>query len=179
MREIERIETDRLVLRRPRTDDAESIFARYASNPEVMRLLGWPRHRSPAATRRFLEFSDTEWTRWPAGPYLIESRENGTLLGGTAFGFETPYRAQMGYVLAKDAWGKGYATEALRALTDVAAQIGLRRIYALCHTEHPASVRVLEKCGFIREGILRRHSIFPNLDTCKLCDVLCYALIIE
>src|SRR5512134_1638947 len=112
----ERVETDRLILRRPRLADAEAVFARYASDREVSRYMAWRLHESPDTTRLFLQFSDDEWTRWPAGPYLVESRADGRLLGGTGFAFETPYRASVGYVLAKDAWGRGFATEAMQSM---------------------------------------------------------------
>jgi RimJ/RimL family protein N-acetyltransferase len=174
----ERLETIRLILRRPRREDADAIFARYASDVEVTRRVGWPRHESVDASRGFVEMSDADWQRWPAGAYLVESRESGTLLGATGMGFETPYRAATGYVFAKDAWGHGYATEALGAIVGVARDVGVVRLYALCHAEHPASARVLEKCGFAREGVLRQYADFPNLGTVGPCDVLCYALIL-
>ena len=98
------------------------------------------------------------------------------MLGSTGFAFETPQRAATGYVFAKDAWGKGYATEAVRGVIEVARGIGVVRLYALCHPDNSASRRVLEKCGFAREGILRRHSEFPNLGPDGPCDVLCYAV---
>ena len=65
------IETARLALRQPGIDDALAMFERYASDPEVTRFLGWPRHRMVEDTRAFLRFSAEEWKRWPAGPYLI------------------------------------------------------------------------------------------------------------
>jgi ribosomal-protein-alanine N-acetyltransferase len=173
----ERIETPRLVLRRPRMDDAAAIFERYAGDADVVRFLGWPRHQSVAATTGFLAFSDSEWERWPAGPMLIESRADGRLLGGSGFGFETPHRASTGYVLAKDAWGQGYATETLAAVRDLAPRLGLQRLYALCHPDHRLSQRVLEKCGFTREARVRRHTEFPNLQPGVPADVLCYAAI--
>src|SRR5262249_641244 len=173
---FERVETPRLVLRKPVREDAEAIFARYASDPEVTRLLAWPRHTSVAATHAFLEFSDAEWARSPAGPYLVELRQDGSLLGSTGLAFETSDRAATGYVFAKDAWGKGYATKALQSVTEIERSAGVVRLYALCHTENPASRRVLEKCGFVREGVLPRHSKFPNLNQHELCDVFCYAL---
>jgi RimJ/RimL family protein N-acetyltransferase len=179
MKGPERINTARLVLRKPRPADAELVFARYSADPEVTRFLGWPRHRVLDETRAFLEFSDAEWQRWPMGPYLIESREDGQLLGGTGLAFETPFRAATGYVLAKDAWGAGYATEALDRIVALAGEFGLRRLYALCHPDHPASRRVLEKCAFTREGLLRRHSEFPNLRPGDPGDVLCYARVFE
>ncbi len=171
----ERLETARLLLRRPSLADAESVFSRYASDPDVTRFLGWPMHRSIEDTRRFLEFSELEWERWPAGPYLIESRDDRRLLGSTGLGFETPFRAATGYLLARDAWGLGYASEALQAIVALAPDIGVRRLYALCHPEQLASQRVLEKNGFDREGLLRCHSVFPNLKPGEPCDVLCYA----
>jgi ribosomal-protein-alanine N-acetyltransferase len=170
----ERVHTFRLVLRRPGIDDAAQIFARFAADPEVTRLLGWPTHRTVDDTRTFLELSDAEWRRWPAGPYLIDSREDGTLLGSTGLSFETPHRAATGYVLARAAWGRGYATEALRAIVEVARGVGVRRLYALCHPEHRPSWHVLEKAGFVREALMRAHSEFPNLAPGVPNDVLCY-----
>ncbi len=145
VRAPKRIETARLVLRRPVSSDAHDI---YASDPETTRFLGWPMHQSLADTRAFVRFSNAEWMRWPAGPYVVLSRGDESLLGATGLSFETPYRAATGCVLARDAWGQGYATEVLRAMVEAARAVGARRLYALCHTEHRASRRVLEKCGF-------------------------------
>ena len=113
----------------------------------MTRWLGWPRHTAIADTEGFLGFSESEWSRWPAGPYLIERRADGVLVGGTGFGFETPQRAQTGYVLARDAWGLGFATEALRAIVDLAPSLGLVRLHALCHAD---SCRVGPRPGQVR-----------------------------
>ena len=179
MKAPERFETDRLVLRRPRLDDADEVFARYAGDRDVSAYLAWQLHQSPDTTRRFLEFSDQEWQRWPAGPYLLESKADGTLLGGSGFAFETPYRASTGYVLAKDAWGKGFATEAVRGLVEVGRTLGIVRLYALCHVDHDKSARVLEKSGFAREGVLQRYLEFPNLAPGTPSDVYCYAKLLN
>lgn len=173
----ERIETERLVLRRPSFGDVEAIFTRYASDAEVTRYLSWPTHRSNADTRAFLESSDEEWNRWPAGPYLVLSRPDDRLLGGTGLAFETHFRAATGYVFAKDAWGRGHATEALQAMVELARGLGVRRLYALCHPDNRASSHVLEKCGFTLEATLRRYAEFPNLGPIGPCDTLCYALV--
>jgi RimJ/RimL family protein N-acetyltransferase len=175
----ERIETARLVLRRPRAGDAEAIFSRYASDPDATRYMSWPTHRAIEATRAFLAHSEAEWRAHPAGAYLIEGRAGGPLLGGTGVHFENPVRAATGYILARDAWGVGYATEALRAVVALAARLGVLRLQALCHLDHAASQRVLEKCGFTREGVLRRHTAFPNLGSDGPVDVLCYARIFD
>ena len=164
MKGPERFETSRLILRKPTLADAEAVFTRYASDREVTKYLGWPRHQSIDHTKAFLTLSDTEWSRWPVGPYLIESRSEHKLLGGTGLGFEAPSSAVTGYVLARDAWGNGYATEALTAVVDIAEGLGVVRLYALCHPDHPTSVRVLEKCGFRLEQRLEQFAEFPNLN---------------
>ncbi|MGB8698742.1 MAG: GNAT family N-acetyltransferase, partial [Thermosynechococcaceae cyanobacterium] len=175
MNGLETIETPRLLLRRPTKADTEAIFGTYASDPEATRFLCWSRHRSLEDTRRFLDFSDSEWHRWPVGPYLIELRETKKLMGSTGLSFETPACASTGYVLAKAAWGKGYATETLRAIVEIAQQVEITRLYALCHTEHSTSRHVLEKCGFVCEETLPGHTEFPNLGVVGPCDVVRYA----
>ena len=77
MKAPEFFETVRLVLERPRATDLEAIFIRYASDPDVTRFVAWPRHRSFADTKAFFAFSDAEWDRWPAGPYILRSRADG------------------------------------------------------------------------------------------------------
>jgi RimJ/RimL family protein N-acetyltransferase len=72
----------------------------------------------------FYACAKEEWARWPAGPYLILSRATGHLIGGTGFAFEEPHQAATWYVLAKDACGRGYATEALGAIVIVLAATG-------------------------------------------------------
>ena len=170
----ERLETERLVLRRPTLGDAEAVFRRYASDPAGTRYMSFPTHVSVEYARSFLEFCEAEWKRWPAGAYLIISRAEGTLLGSTGFSFETEFRATTGYILAADAWGRGLATEALRAVVALSPSLGIRRLQAYCHPDHRASQRVLEKGGFALEGTLRRHSVFPNLGP-EPQDALIYA----
>lgn len=189
MKAAERFESSRLVFKRPVVDDDRSMLERYAGDPEVTRYLSWPRHTSVADTRAFLGVCDDDWRRWPAGPYLIYSRygsrhgsrDGGELLGSTGLAFDSADRAATGYVLARDAWGKGYATEALQAMVGVARAVGVRHLYALCHPDHLTSARVLVKCGFQLEAIRPRHSEFPNLNPGQvtpgqLADVHSYAM---
>jgi RimJ/RimL family protein N-acetyltransferase len=171
------IETDRLLLRRPRASDAQAVFARYAADPAVTRFLGWRTHRSVVDTQLFLTCCDAEWQQSGIGPYLIQSREDGEILGSASLRLVSPQQAATGYLLAKDAWGQGYAPEALRAMRDLALRLGVIRLTAVCHPEHRASWRVMQKCGFTREGLLRAHAQFPNLAPGIASDVLCYAFV--
>lgn len=176
MKAPQHIQTDRLDLSRPLPEDAQAVFARYASDLDVTRYVGWPTHRLIDDTRFFLAFCESQWDASPAGPYLIRSRSTGDLLGSTGLSFDSPTEAMTGYVLAKDAWGHGYATEALTAMIDLARQLDLTRIYALCHPEHIASQRVLEKCSFTRDETFIKQFEFPNLQPGVLQDVACYAM---
>jgi ribosomal-protein-alanine N-acetyltransferase len=170
------IETVRLRLVRPTAADAGELFAGYASDAAVTEYLNWPRHRSLADTRAFLNWSDGEWERWPAGPFLVRSRETGALLGGTGLSFHTLDEAMTGYIFARDAWGHGYATETLAAMVALAWQLDVQWLFALCHPAHRASMRVLQKCGFVRDAGWNRPVEFPNLDPGRPQEVACFAL---
>lgn len=171
------LHTERLFLRRPHPSDAEAIFRRYASDPTVTRYMSWPTHGSVEETRGFIAWAEADWAQWPAGSYLVFLRDNPAhLLGGTGIHFSTSGQALTGYVFAQDAWGKGYATETLRAMATLAPAIGLRRLQVVCHVDHHASARVIEKCGFCFEGILPAHTLFPNLAPGVALDVRSYAL---
>jgi len=173
----ETIETARLLLRRPTRSNAQAIFYRYASDREVTRYLSWPTHRSIADTLAFITMSDDEWQRWPAGPYLVFAGDPpGSLVGGTGLFYKSSTRAVTGYAFAGDAWGRGYATEALESMIALARETGVERLEAICHAEHTPSAHVLEKCGFTREEIRREHFVFPNLKPQSKSDVFSYVL---
>jgi RimJ/RimL family protein N-acetyltransferase len=76
------------------------------------------------------------------------------------------HRAQVGYVVHKPYWGRGVATEAVREVTSMLEGLGgILRIWATCALDNPGSIRVLEKCGFEREGVLRNWVIYPAVGT--------------
>ena len=173
------IETARLVLRRPGAVDAPAVFARYAGDPLVTRYLGWRTHATVTETQVFLACCDAEWRQTGVGPYVIESRENGELLGSASLRMVSSQQAAAGYVLARDAWGQGYATEALHAMRGLALRLGVLRVTGKCHPNHSASLRVMQKCGFTREGLLRGHAQFPNLAPGVASDVLCCSYVFD
>lgn len=171
--------TQRLQLRRPHASDAQAMFEAYAGDEEVTKYLSWDRHMSVEDTKAFIEFSDREWAVWSTGPLLIELKDSTDIIGSTGLSFETPFRASTGYVLASQAWGNGFASEALGAVVELARSMRVWRLEALCHPEHLRSARVLEKCGFALEGTLRCHTVFPNLDAETPQDVRLYARLLR
>ena len=169
------IPTERLVLRRPAVGDLEGIYA-YASDADLTRYMSWARHMDRADTEGFLAGAMREWDEMGVGTYVITEPGTGAILGSTGLHASTPYRAVTGYILTGPAWGKGFATEACRAMVALASRLGYSRIEADCHIEHRASARVLEKAGMLHEGILRSFLVFPNLDPRRPQDVHLYGL---
>jgi len=155
--------TERLVLRRVAPSDAPAVFRNYAQDPEVVRFLLWRPHTSLAETESFLR-NAVDW--WEAGKefnWVISLRGTDEAIGmiGAA---PKNFKVEVGYVLARDYWGRGIMTEAGRAVVDwLRSREEIWRIGATCHVENLASARVLEKLGMEREGVLRRWNVYPNL----------------
>jgi ribosomal-protein-alanine N-acetyltransferase len=159
--------TARLVARLPQADDAPAVFAAYASDPEVTRYLAWPAYTRVEPLAAFLRETAANWekreTPLPLA-WLLCLKGTTTPIGSIGVTLEGNGRAMFGYVLAKKFWGRGMAAEALTYLVDwTLAQPSLYRAYAFCDVENPASVRVMEKAGMAREGVLRRWHVAPNL----------------
>lgn len=155
--------TERLLLRPPRLADADALYERYGCDPEATRFLSWKTHASVDDTLAFLDLvlnpapnnRDQHWVLCVAG----DASPCGMM---TTFG--AGRSVALGYVLQRSLWGRGYTTEALRA---VAAEVWRTnptwRLEALAHVENIGSHRVLEKAGLRLEGVLRRRFVMPQL----------------
>jgi len=171
----ERIETDRLLLRYPQGEDAEKILAGYATDPEVTRYLLWKPHTSINDTADFLARCFLMIQERVAFPFAITMKDTGELIGMTDMRIEG-HRIDLGYVIGKKHWNKGIMTEVVRQMIAEGFRgTTIFRVGATCHTENIASARVLEKAGMVREGILRRYILFPNLGPTP-ADVYSYAI---
>lgn len=171
------IKTERLTLRVPQLGDGARIFDSYASDREVVRYMSWPRHESVEVSEQVVDFWIREWSKGRGGALLITHRGTDEVIGSTGLNFETPFRATTGYILNRASWGKGYASEVLRTVVELAKQNGAHRLYAYCHHQHERSANVMLKCGFGFEGVLRKHMEFPNLEPGHPLDVGLYAWI--
>jgi RimJ/RimL family protein N-acetyltransferase len=155
--------TARLILRPIAKGDAAAIFGGYARDPEATRFLSFRPHQHISDTEAYI-------ARCEAAPanksqtYVLVGRNDGGLLG--AFELRRPelHRLGFGYVLARAFWGQGLMTEALAEVVRWAmGQDTIWRIGDVCDIENLASARVMEKAGLIREGILHRWIIHPNI----------------
>ena len=167
--------TARLVARVPRVDDAPAIFASYASDPEVTRYLSWRAYDRVEPLNAFLRECVAHWDRGNGHlAWLLCLKGTDAPIGSIGVTLEGGGKAMFGYVLARKFWGHGFATEALTYLVDWAlAQPAIYRAWAFCDVENSASVRVMEKAGMAREGILRRWHHCPALSPeprdCVVC----------
>lgn len=87
------------------------------------------------------------------------------------------FRADFGYGIARQYWGNGYTTEAVKVIIGWALkQPNIYRVWAICDVENLASARVLEKAGLQKEGILRRFANHPNISD-EPRDCYCYSIV--
>lgn len=153
-----RLETSRLILRGYEPADAEAIFA-YGSDPEVARYMAWNQHGSIDDAKKFLDESVAPAYERGELEYAIALRgAPDRLIGGIGLLWrcETHMVMELGYVLAREHWGKGYVPEAGRALIDFAFRTTqVERIYAPIFTENVKSWRAATKMGLRLEGVLR------------------------
>ena len=163
MKVPETIQTERLLLRKPRMDDASAIFEAYAQDPEVTHYLVWKPHKNMQETEQFLLACEQLWHTGKDFAYVITLKGNDRLIG--MFGLHPMnLKVEVGYALARPYWGKGYMTETLCAMIDWAfTQPDIFRVQAFCDVENIASARVMEKAGMTREGTLRRYVLHPNI----------------
>jgi len=159
----EQIETKRLILRKPKPEDSQFAFEGWTQDTEVTRFLTWRPHQHLEQTKEFIRRCIIDWDRNWRFPYIITIKEINEVIGMIDPRIED-HKMGIGYGLARSHWGKGYMTEATRAVIDWALQQKeIYRVFATTDVENIGSQRVLEKAGMIPEGILRRYMIHPNI----------------
>jgi RimJ/RimL family protein N-acetyltransferase len=139
------LETERLVLRAPRAEDAQAIAFLVNDRRIAENTARIPHPYTLADAESFIASANTA-----AGQraFLITSRD-GLILGGCGVGTVRSTTPEIGYWLGVAFWGRGYATEAARAVIDHAfTDLGHERLEAGARVSNPGSRRVLEKCGF-------------------------------
>jgi RimJ/RimL family protein N-acetyltransferase len=155
------VETDRLRLRSLEPDDAEGLFKVYG-DAETMRHVG--RTGRPvvdlAAAHRAVETLRGNEAAHGFSLWALDESEGDPLVGvaGLAMVEGVGPEVEAAYILRRDRWGRGYATEALRAVLEIGhEQLGLGRIVALAYAENDPSRRVMEKAGMRPDGTVEAY----------------------
>jgi RimJ/RimL family protein N-acetyltransferase len=147
------LETERLVLRLFREADWEP-YAAMCADPDVMRYLGTGATLTPDETWRAIAGMLGHWALRGYGMWAIESKASGELVGRTGF-IDTPGWPgfELGWVLGRAHWGRGYATEAAGAALRCAFDLlGRKRVIHLIRPGNAASMRVAERLGARHAG---------------------------
>ena len=167
------IETERLILRKWDVEDVRDLYE-YAKNPNVGPHGGWKPHESMSESLEIMQtlFLD-KYDCW-----AIEYKENSKVIG--SIGYEDDVRRpetgckELGYAMSEDYWRKGIMTEAAKAVLKFGfEEMGLTMVSIYCSPTNERSGRVIEKCGFTYEGVLRKaYKIYDG----TLRDVVCNSM---
>lgn len=172
----QRLETERLILRRFVMEDAEAMYKNWASDNEVTKYLMWPAHSSVEVSRHVLEewvnsYSDESYYQWAVVP-----KDKGEPIGSIAVvnKNEDISMVHIGYCIGKEWWHTGITSEALKAVMDfLFDEAGVNRIEARYDPRNPNSGGVMKKCGMKYEGTLRSS----DWNNQGICDACYYALL--
>ena len=171
------IETDRLILRRFESTDADAMFQNWASDPEVTKFLTWPTHPNVEVSRFVLNdwvksYENDRYYQW-----AIVLKEKGTEPIGSICGMDIDDeigKLQIGYCIGRTWWHKGIMTEALNAVIDFFFDtVGANRVEARHDINNPNSGAVMRKCGMQYEGTLRQ----ADRNNQGICDVAYYSIL--
>ena len=155
------LHTPRLLLRAFAERDAESIYS-LQSNARVLRYWDSPPWTELSRADAFIAACRKMQEEGSGARFAIETRADNTFVGWCSmFRWNPVYRSLgIGYCFDEPSWGKGYATEAVRAMVQWAYDtLDLNRVEAELDTRNAASAKVLEKLGFEREGLRREDCI--------------------
>src|SRR5271165_6933478 len=148
-----------VIVRSWRKDDVKALV-RHGNNPKIAANLR-DQFPHPYTRRDAIDFLEYARSQEPECAFAIEY--GGEAVGGVGFLLGRDIArmsAEMGYWLSEDFWGRGLMTRVVTAMSDWAFDhYNLTRVFATAFAQNAASIRVLEKAGFVREGILRRSAI--------------------
>jgi RimJ/RimL family protein N-acetyltransferase len=168
--------TERLILREFTGQDWPAVLA-YQSDPLYLRYYAWT-GRTPEAVQEFVQRFVQNQHQQPRTKFqlAVTLKSGGTLIGNCGIRMVSvdATEGDIGYELAPQHWGHGYATEAARAILRFGfTQLRVHRIWSYCVAENTGSAHVLEKLGMRLEGRLREKEFY------KGCwwDTLMYALL--
>ncbi|WP_137790216.1 GNAT family protein [Bacillus sp. E(2018)] len=152
------LETGRLLLRKLTLEDAQDMFL-YGSDAEVSRYVTWDVHQTLEDTKDFIRFVKSKYGKGELAPWGIVLKETNKLIGTIDFvSWQINHKtAEIGYVIAKNYWGQGIATEAGKEILNYGFKnMNLVRIQARCFIENGGSEGVMKKLGMKYEGTLRK-----------------------
>ncbi|MBQ3087314.1 MAG: GNAT family N-acetyltransferase [Clostridia bacterium] len=173
----QRLETDRLILRRYVPEDADAMYKNWASDPQVTEFLMWKTHENRDISQSVIDewvnlYADDQYYHW-----AIVLKENGDEpIGDIAVVHmnEEVSMMHIGYCIGRPWWHQGITSEALKAVMDYLFDvINAQRIESRHDPRNPNSGKVMKKCNMKYEGTLRSS----DWNNQGICDACYYALL--
>ncbi len=174
---MERLTTERLIIRRMEMDDARDIFE-YGRDRQVARHVLWDAYISIAEARAYVRCMQRKYRLGEPASWCIELKETGRVIGTIGYmWYQRDHNAaEVGYSLARDMWNKGIMTEALERVIQYSFEdMMMHRVEAQHEVDNPASGAVMKKCGMRHEGTLRGRLMNKG----RYVDVDLYAILRE
>ncbi len=169
------LETDRLILRQVTSNDANSLLT-YLSDIDVMKYVGLEPFKSIDDALDEISWYKSIFEKGTGIRWGISLKGQEEIIGSCGFlnRVAEHYRAELGFELSKEHWGKGIASEAIKNVICYGfEQMNLQRIEALIEPPNIPSQKVVERQGFKREGLLRSYEY-----TCgKFDDLYMYSML--
>lgn len=169
------IETDRLILREVQNEDSNDMFS-YLSDKNVVKHMGLEPFQTEKDVLEEIEWYQKIYKEGTGIRWGITIKDDGRVIGSCGFLNMQPRhsKAEIGYELSKVYWGKGIASEVVEAVITYGFQhFELERIEALVEPANSASLKLLDKKGFKKEGLLRHYEF-----TCeKFDDLYMYSIL--
>jgi ribosomal-protein-alanine N-acetyltransferase len=155
------IETARLILRGPTSADLQDWATYVWGDPDVMRYMPRSDQAPYARAEALLAFFNTVREQQQVGAWVITHKADGQFMGHGMLVYREAFNApELGYALGKSFWGKGYATEAARAVVRYGfEQANVERIFAVAFPENQPSWRILEQLGFVYEKEVTHYNL--------------------
>ena len=169
-----RIETDRLVIRMVKKQDAEDLYE-LCRRPETSMFALWSPHESLSETKEFINYQIARYRKKDCMFFVVEEKESGRVIGTCSYvSMDADYKiAEIGYSVLSDVWNNGFATEIADALMGYAFnRIGVQRVFARVLPQNTASQRVLLKLGLEYEGTAKKGYYFNG----RVNDVFTYGI---
>lgn len=147
---MEILETERLMLRSIKTEEAKHVYDTWTSDDEVSKYMRWSTHKSVEETKQWINMEQENCKKDNYYDWGIELKETGELIGSIGAHYVPELdRYEIGYAIAKKHWRKGIVTEAVRGMINyLVNEKGIKKYIASHATENPASGAVMQKVGF-------------------------------
>ena len=158
----EKIETERLILRKLRKDDAEAMYKNWDNDPEVAKYTLWVASKSIKETKKLIDMWLKEEKENKVIRFIITEKGKDEPIGSIdTFEFVNGY-PEIGYCLSRKYWNKGYMSEACNAFINYLFTLGYKKVLIRADTRNIGSLKVIEKCGFTftHEEYVEHRSIY-------------------